>query len=228
MTRAPQEIGTRREARASTRPAARPRLAASRGSPVPAAEDEHVATPPTVRTAAVLTVSDRCARGEAADESGPHLVARLREAGFRVADPGLVPDEPARITRALLRLADVDGVGLILTTGGTGLSPRDCTPEATRPLLEREAPGIAEALRAAALRQTAHGMLSRGLAGTRGPTLIVNLPGSLKAVREAFDVLAPVLPHALSLLAGAQAGLRDHQAPLAPGSVTPESGDPRP
>lgn len=228
MTRAPQETGTRPEVRAHTWPAARPRPAAPGGSPVPAAEDERVPTPLAVRTAAVLTVSDRCARGEAADESGPHLVARLREAGFRVEDPGVVPDEPAQITRALLRLADADGVGLILTTGGTGVSPRDRTPEATRPLLEREAPGIAEALRAAALRQTAHGMLSRGLAGTRGHTLIVNLPGSLKAVREAFEVLAPVLPHALSLLAGAQADPRDHQAPPAPGPVGPESGDPRP
>src|SRR4030095_9217235 len=99
-------------------------------------------------------------------------------------------------------LADEDDVALILTTGGTGLSPRDRTPEATRPLLECEAPGIAEALRAAALARTAHGMLSRGLAGIRGRTLIVNLPGSLKAVREAFEVLAPVLPHALDLLSG--------------------------
>jgi molybdopterin adenylyltransferase len=164
------------------------------------------------RTAAVLTVSDRCARGEASDESGPHLVRRLREAGFQVEDAVVLPDEPAQVTRALLGLADGEDVALILTTGGTGLSPRDRTPEATRPLLEREAPGIAEAVRAAALTKTAHGMLSRGLAGVRGRTLIVNLPGSLKAVREAFEVLAPVLPHALDLLGGKAASPADHAA----------------
>jgi molybdenum cofactor synthesis domain-containing protein len=168
----------------------------------------------------VLTVSDRCARGEATDESGPHLVARLRAAGFQVKDASVVSDEPAQVTRALLGLADVEEVALILTTGGTGLSPRDRTPEATRPVLEREAPGIAESIRAAALTRTAHGMLSRGLAGVRGRTLIVNLPGSLKAVREAFDVLGPVLPHALDLLAGEGAGPADHRAPPAAPAAT--------
>ncbi len=173
------------------------------------------------RTAAVLTVSDRCARGEATDESGPHLVKRLREVGFQVGDAVVVPDEPAQVTRALLRLADAEDMSLILTTGGTGFSPRDRTPEATRPLLEREAPGIAEAIRAASLAKTAHGMLSRGLAGIRGRTLIVNLPGSLKAVREAFDVLAPVLPHALDLLGGKTANPADHQAP--PAATRPQA-----
>jgi molybdenum cofactor synthesis domain-containing protein len=174
-------------------------------------------------TAAVVTVSDRCAGGEAVDESGPHLVGRLREAGFVTGEPLVLPDEPLEITRALLRLADEERVALVLTTGGTGFAPRDRTPEATRPVLERGAPGIAEALRAAALAKTAHGMLSRGLAGTRGATLIVNLPGSLKAVREAFDVLAPVLPHALHLLAGAPASPADHRAPAAPGAAAPSA-----
>jgi len=124
-----------------------------------------------------------------------------------------VPDEADAIAGALLLLAAEPGVRLVLTTGGTGLSPRDVTPEATRPLLDREAPGLAEALRAAATRTTPHGMLSRGVAGTRGHTLIVNLPGSLRAVREGFGLLAPVLPHALSLLAGEAVSPRDHRGP---------------
>lgn len=178
----------------------------SRGSPGPAA--------PGRAGAAVVTVSDRCARGEAEDESGAFLAAALSEIGFPVSRV-LVPDEPVEVTRALLRLADEEGARLILTTGGTGLSPRDTTPEATRPVLEREAPGIAEALRADALRKTPHGMLARGLAGTRGAALIVNLPGSPKAVRDAFALLAPALPHALDLLAGVPALPTDHHAPQA-------------
>ena len=163
--------------------------------------------------AAVLTVSDRCARGEASDESGPFLCQALREAGFTAGPPEVVADEPLEITRALLRMADEQGARLVLTTGGTGLSPRDRTPEATRPVLERDAPGIAEALRADSLRKTPHGMLSRGLAGTRRGTLIVNLPGSLAAVRDAMQVLRPVLPHALALVAGGPASPDDHHAP---------------
>jgi molybdopterin adenylyltransferase len=169
--------------------------------------------------AAVVTVSDRCARGETRDESGAFLVQALREAGFGVEDALVVPDDTCEITRALLRLADEDRVPLIFTTGGTGLSPRDVTPEATRPLLERESPGIAEALRADALRTTPHGMLSRGLAGTRGSSLIMNLPGSLKAVRDAIAILTPVLPHALQLMRGHAASPADHQAP-SPGAAS--------
>jgi molybdenum cofactor biosynthesis protein B len=182
--------------------------------------------------AAVLTVSDRCARGEASDESGAWLRDALRGAGYDTGDPRVVPDEADAIAAALLELAD-PGTALVLTTGGTGLSPRDVTPEATRPLLDREAPGLAEALRAAAIRATPHGMLSRGLAGTRGRTLIVNLPGSLRAVTEGFGLLAPVLPHALALLRGdappshdvgtASAGERR----AAPASADP-GGAPRP
>ena len=179
-------------------------------------------SPPTASgwRAAVVTVSDRCAHGEAEDESGPYLVEALRRSGFAAGEPEVVGDEPLEITRVLLRLADEDGSPLILTTGGTGLSPRDRTPEATLPVLEREAPGIAEALRAASLRQTPHGMLARGLAGSRGATLIVNLPGSLKAVRESFAILAPVLPHALQLLSGAQARPEDHRR-AEPGQPVP-------
>jgi molybdenum cofactor biosynthesis protein B len=150
----------------------------------------------------VLTVSDRCSRGETPDESGRWLLEALRGAGFETAEPRVVPDEADAIASALLELAGDPQTALVLTTGGTGLSPRDVTPEATRPLLDREAPGLAEALRAGAVRATPHGMLSRGVAGTRGRTLIVNLPGSLRAVREGFELLAPVLPHALALLRG--------------------------
>ena len=176
--------------------------------------------------AAVLTVSDRCFRGEASDESGRWLCEALRRAGFETAEPLVVPDEADAVAGALLALAGEPGTGLVITTGGTGLSPRDVTPEATRPLLDREAPGLTEALRAAATRATPHGMLSRGVAGTRGRTLIVNLPGSLRAVREGFELLAPVLPHALSQLAGEAAAPRDHDAPAArghgaPGAVVP-------
>ena len=120
----------------------------------------------------------------------------------------------------------------MLTTGGTGFSPRDRTPEATRPVLEREAPGLAEALRADALRRTPHGMLSRGIAGTRGATLSVNLPGSLAAVREAFSLLDPALPHALRLLEGRPAGAVDHRAPAGSGGASdlpgPEPSRPEP
>ena len=200
-----------------------PQHGAGRSSPAPPGRAAQDARRPGAGSreretwaAAVLTVSDRCARGEVEDESGAFLAESLRSAGFQAGDAVVVPDEPLEITRALLRLVDEVGARLVLTTGGTGLSPRDTTPEATRPVLEREAPGIAEALRAASLPRTAHGMLSRGLAGTRGPALIVNLPGSLKAVREAFQILAPVLPHALGLLGGAAATRSDHSAPVPP------------
>lgn len=151
--------------------------------------------------AGVITASTKGARGERADESGPAMRDALVAAGIEVVSMELVPDGVERIATAI-RAAIAAGANVVLTTGGTGLSPSDVTPEATRTVIEREVPGIAEALRARALEKTAHGMLSRGIAGSVGPTLVVNLPGSPRAVRESLEVLIPVLPHAVELLAG--------------------------
>ena len=152
--------------------------------------------------AAVVTVSDRCARGEQKDESGAALADLLQEAGAEVASREILPDDPGPLAERLRALADGGEVNLILTTGGTGLAPRDRTPEATRAVVEREAPGLAEAMRAETLKQTPTAMLSRGVCGVRGSTLIVNLPGSPKGVRECFAVIAGVLPHAVAQLEG--------------------------
>jgi molybdopterin adenylyltransferase len=149
--------------------------------------------------AAVLTVSDRVSRGEAEDGSGDLLEELLREDGHDVARR-VVPDERAEIAEALKELAA--NVRLVLSTGGTGLAQRDVTPEATRDVLEREAPGIAQALRADALHHTPYAQLSRGTAGTIGTTLIVNLPGSTGGARDGYAVLRPALEHALDLLSG--------------------------
>jgi molybdopterin adenylyltransferase len=148
----------------------------------------------------VLTVSDRVSAGEAADGSGEVLEELLRADGYEVARR-LVPDELHEVARAIAELAAEAAV--VLTTGGTGLAPRDVTPEATREVLEREAPGIAQAIRADSISKTAHGMLSRGTAGTIGTTLVVNFAGSPGACRDGYAVLGPVLPHALRLLADA-------------------------
>ncbi|MDQ0427136.1 MULTISPECIES: MogA/MoaB family molybdenum cofactor biosynthesis protein [Cellulomonas] len=151
--------------------------------------------------AVVVTASDRAAAGEYADRSGPLLVAGLRELGLAVDDAVVVPDG-APVERAL-RDAAAAGVALVVTTGGTGLGPRDRTPEATLAVVERVVPGIAEALRADAVRRgVAAGVLSRGVAGVAGRTLVVNVAGSTGAVRDALEVLAGVLPHALAQLAG--------------------------
>ena len=148
--------------------------------------------------AAVLTVSDRVSRGEAEDASGDLLEGLLRGDGHEV-ERAVVPDEPDAIAAAIEELAG--SASLVLTTGGTGLGPRDVTPEATREVLERDAPGIAEALRADAIARTPHGLLSRGVAGVVGRTLVVNLPGSTGGCRDGYAVLQPALEHAVSLLA---------------------------
>jgi molybdenum cofactor biosynthesis protein B len=147
--------------------------------------------------AAVLTVSDRVSRGEAEDRSGDALAELLQADGYDVARR-VVPDEATEIAAAIEELAD--GAAVVLTTGGTGLAPRDVTPEATRTVLQREAPGIAEALRADSLAKTPHGLLSRAVAGVVGRTLVVNLPGSTGGCRDGYAVLRPALGHALSLL----------------------------
>ena len=152
-------------------------------------------------TAAVLTLSDQGARGLREDTSGPAVRARLAELGITVVEHALLSDDSDAIA-AQLRQWVGENVSLIVTTGGTGFGPRDNTPEATRAVIEREASGLAELMRAEGLRKTPMAALSRGICGIAGRTLIVNLPGSERAVRENLDALAPVLPHALQLIGG--------------------------
>ena len=154
---------------------------------------------------AVLTVSDRVSRGVVEDTSGEILAGLLAEDGHEV-DRRVVPDEADQISAAIAELAE--GAALVLTTGGTGVAPRDVTPEATLALVDRAVPGIAEALRADSIAKTPHGLLSRGVAGIVGRTLVVNLPGSPGGCRDGYALLRPALPHALSLLADEQTAHR--------------------
>ena len=153
-------------------------------------------------TAAVITVSDKGSRGEREDASGPALVRLLTEQGYPVRYTALVPDEPEDIRRELIHCADELKLCLVLTTGGTGFSPRDVTPEATEDVIERRVPGIPEAMRSASMRITPMGCLSRETAGIRGETLIINLPGSPKAATENLEAVLRPLRHGLEILRG--------------------------
>jgi molybdopterin adenylyltransferase len=160
----------------------------------------------------ILTISDRSSRGERPDDSGPLIqefaLARL---AAQVARAAVVPDEMSSIRETLAAWCDQGDLDIIFTTGGTGFAPRDVTPEATRAVIEREAPGLAEAMRAASLQVTPHAMLSRAVCGIRRHTLVINLPGSPKAVRENLATLAPALPHAVQLLQGASSAEAGHR-----------------
>ncbi len=160
--------------------------------------------------AAIITVSTKGAAGTRVDESGPAIREALEAAGIKVVHTKLVADGVTPVGNAIREATQKANV--VITSGGTGLSPNDNTPEATRRVIDREAPGVAEALRAHSLSKTPHGMLSRGVAGTIGQTLVVNLPGSPKAARESLEVLIPVLAHAIELLAG-ESGEGGHRAP---------------
>jgi molybdopterin adenylyltransferase len=155
---------------------------------------------------AILTISDAGARGERADGSGDAVATWAAERGYEVAARALVPDDGVEIVRQLLGWCDGDAVDLVLTTGGTGLSPRDNTPEATRAVLEREAEGIAERLRIACIDSFPRAALSRGVAGSRHRTLIVNLPGSTSGVRDALHALVPIVDHAIAIVRGEKSG----------------------
>ena len=152
--------------------------------------------------AVVITASDACSVGEREDTSGETLVQLLTDLGAEIVAKEIVNDDLEPLADKLRDFADRADVNLIVTTGGTGFGPRDNTPEATRSVIEREAPGLAEAMRSETLKQTPMAMISRGVCGIRSGTLIVNLPGSPKAVRESFAVIKPVLAHAIALLAG--------------------------
>ncbi|MCX7708339.1 MAG: MogA/MoaB family molybdenum cofactor biosynthesis protein [Clostridia bacterium] len=150
----------------------------------------------------ILTASDKGHAGERSDESGKVIAELVREISAEVMEYVIVPDERPVISSSLKRMCDELGIDLVLTTGGTGFSPRDITPEATLDVIERQVPGIPEAMRAKSMEITSRAMLSRAVAGIRNRTLIVNLPGSPKGVRECLRVILPVLPHAIEILKG--------------------------
>jgi molybdenum cofactor synthesis domain-containing protein len=152
--------------------------------------------------ASVITISDRGSRGEREDKSGPEIMMMLRDIGLDIVDAKIIPDEKDQIIEALIDYADIKGIDLIITTGGTGVSPRDVTPEATLEVIDKELPGMAEAMRRESAVKTPHAMISRAVVGIRGNSLIVNLPGSPKAVRENLAVILPALKHAVEKIRG--------------------------
>jgi len=151
-------------------------------------------------TAAVVTISDKGSRGERKDLSGPVLVKKLEDAGYKIVHTSIIPDEYEDIKNTLTQLSDTVHANLILTTGGTGFSPRDITPEATESVIERRTPGLTELARQESLKITPKAALSRATAGIRGKSLIINMPGSPKAAKEHLDVLLPILEHGLDIL----------------------------
>ena len=167
---------------------------------------------------AILTISDAGARGERADTSGDALDRWARERGYELAARTLVPDETVQIVSTLCEWCDGDTADLVLTTGGTGLSPRDVTPEATRAVIDRDAPGIAERIRVLSLETFPRAALSRGLAGTRKRTLIINLPGSPSGVKDGLAAIDPIIDHAIAVL---RADTLDHDAPFHRSTVPP-------
>jgi len=151
---------------------------------------------------AILTISDSCARNKRADVSGQTIKDMLPEDKFVVCDKTIVPDDYQAITRALKHFSDKHDINMVLTTGGTGLGPRDVTPEATASVCDRMVPGLSEILRTKGFNKSPNAVLSRGVAGTRENTLIINLPGSPKAVRECLEIILDILPHAVDMMCG--------------------------
>jgi molybdenum cofactor synthesis domain-containing protein len=160
----------------------------------------------------ILTISDRSFRGERSDESGPALVKAVNQHEWQVIRSAVLPDEIEAIKKILIEWADSDEMDVILTTGGTGFSPRDVTPEATQAVIQRPTPGLAEAMRSSSLQITPHAMLSRATAGIRSRALIVNLPGSPRGAVENLVVLVPILPHAVELLRDEPTAEHGHRA----------------
>lgn len=157
-----------------------------------------------------ITISDAVDAGNREDLSGEHLKQAVRDAGWELVESTVIPDDRKRIEALLRALCDEDRADVILTSGGTGLGPRDVTPEAMGAVIDRNVPGIAEAMRAYGMQKTPFAMLSRSVAGARGKALIVSMPGNPKAVREGLEVILPVLPHAVEILRGQPSGPEDH------------------